>query len=151
MDGELKVLCVGAGHMGRSHALAYHRIEGFRIAGIVTRSAKSRGALNQELGGKYPEFGEFSSALAEVGPDVVSISTYPDTHASYALQALEAGAHVFIEKPLAETVAEAEAVVAKAREKDRKLAIGYILRHHPSWKRFIEVSPHPGKAPGDAG
>ena len=145
MSESLSVLCVGAGHMGRSHALAYHQIPDFKIVGIVTRSAESRGKLNQELGGGYAEFGDYHAALAETKPDVVSISTYPDTHAAYALAAFEAGAHVFIEKPLAETVAEAEAIVTKAKALNRKLVIGYILRHHPSWTKFIEVAQTLGK------
>lgn len=131
--------------MGRSHALAYHRIEDFEIVGIVTRSPESRGKLNEELGGGYAEFGDFAAALAETKPDVVSISTYPDTHAAFALAAFEAGADVFIEKPLAESVAEAEKIVAKAKELGRKLVIGYILRHHPSWIKFIEVAQTLGK------
>jgi len=145
MSEKLRVLCVGAGHMGRSHALAYHQIPEFEIVGIVTRSPESRGKLKKELGGTYAEFGDFNAALAETKPDVVSISTYPDTHASYALAAFEAGADVFIEKPLAETVAEAETIVAMAKEKNRKLVIGYILRHHPSWAKFIEVAQTLGK------
>ena len=111
----------------------------------MTRSAESRGKLNQELGGGYAEFGDYHAALAETKPDVVSISTYPDTHAAYALAAFEAGAHVFIEKPLAETVPEAESIVAKARESGKKLVIGYILRVHPSWIRFIEIAQTLGK------
>ena len=51
--------------------------------------------------------------------------------------ALEAGCHVFVEKPLATTVADAERVVAAARANGRKLVVGYILRHHPSWIRLI--------------
>jgi predicted dehydrogenase len=145
MSKKLRVLCVGAGHMGRSHALAYHRIEDFEIVGIVTRSPESRGKLNAELGGGYAEFSDYAGALAASKPDVVSISTYPDTHASYALAAFEAGADVFIEKPLAESVVEAEKIVAKARELGRKLVIGYILRHHPSWIKFIEVAQTLGK------
>ena len=58
---------------------------------------------------------------------------------------MDAGADVFIEKPLAETVAEAEEIVAKARETGRKVVIGYILRHHPSWIKFIEISHTLGK------
>ena len=131
--------------MGRSHALAYHRIPGFEICGIVTRSADSREKLNAELGGGYAGFSDFYEALRETKPDAVSISTYPDTHAEYAEAAFAAGCHVFIEKPLAETVVEAERIVAAARKADRKLVIGYILRHHPSWIKFIEMSHSLGK------
>jgi len=131
--------------MGRSHALAYHQIEDYEIVGLVTRSPESRGALNKELGGGYAEFGDYAEALAATKPDVVAISTYPDTHKDYALAAFEAGAHVFIEKPLAETVAGAEEVVAAAKAAKRKLVIGYILRHHPSWVKFTEVAQTLGK------
>jgi predicted dehydrogenase len=131
--------------MGRSHALAYHRIPDFEICGIVTRSAASRAALNAELGGGYAEFGDFYEALAATKPDAVSISTYPDTHAEYAEAAFDAGCDVFIEKPLAETVEAAERIVSKARATGRKLVIGYILRHHPSWIKFIEMARELGK------
>jgi predicted dehydrogenase len=50
---------------------------------------------------------------------------------------MDVGAHVFVEKPLATTVADAERVAAKARETGRKVVVGYILRHHPSWQRLI--------------
>jgi predicted dehydrogenase len=110
--------------MGRSHALAYHQIPEFEICGIVTRSSGSREALNKELGGAYPGFSDFHEALLATQPDAVSISTYPDTHAEYAEAAFDAGCHVFIEKPLAETVEAAEKIVAKARATGRKLVIG---------------------------
>jgi predicted dehydrogenase len=145
MSKIIKVLCVGAGHMGRSHALAYKQLNDFQICGIVTRSESSRSALDKELGGGHALFSDYDQALAETKPDAVSISTYPDTHAEYAKKALTAGAHVFIEKPLAETVAEAEEIVAAARAAGRKLVIGYILRHHPSWIRFIEIARGLGK------
>ncbi len=131
--------------MGRSHALAYHQIDGFEIVGIVTRSPESRAALNSELGGGLPEFSDYYEALRTTRPDAVSISTYPDTHADYAEAAFEAGCHVFIEKPLAESVPMAERIVAKAKATNRKLVIGYILRHHPSWIRFIELARTLGK------
>jgi predicted dehydrogenase len=141
----IRILCAGAGHMGRSHALAYQRIPGFEICGIVTRSPESRAALNTELGGNYPEFADFHEALRATQPDAVAISTYPDTHAEFAEAAFDAGCHVFIEKPLAETLAAAERIVAKARLTGRKLVVGYILRHHPSWIQFIEVARTLGK------
>jgi len=59
--------------------------------------------------------------------------------------ALNAGAHVFIEKPLADTVAEAEEIAALAEAKNLKLVIGYILRVHPSWMKFVEVGRTLGK------
>jgi predicted dehydrogenase len=131
--------------MGRSHALAYHHLPGFTVAGLVTRSEASRASLLAELGGTVPGFDDFKEALRLTRPDAVSISSYPDTHASYAIAAMEAGCHVFVEKPLAETVAEAEAIVAKAAALKRKLVIGYILRVHPSWIRFIELARTLGK------
>jgi predicted dehydrogenase len=54
--------------MGRSHALAYHQLSGFEIAGIVTRSAQSREALISELGGGYPGFSDFEEALRLPSP-----------------------------------------------------------------------------------
>jgi len=145
MSSPIRVLCVGAGHMGRSHALAYHRLEGFEICGIVTRTPEGRAKLNEELGGGYAEFGDYHEALKQAQPDAVSISTYPDTHADYAEAAFDAGCHVFIEKPLAETVDAAERIVNKAKATGLKLVIGYILRHHPSWIKFIEMSHSLGK------
>ncbi len=68
------------------------------------------------------------------------MNTLPDTHADFAIEAMEAGAHVFVEKPLADSVAKAKKVVATAKRTGTKLVIGYILRHHPSWIRFIEIA-----------
>jgi predicted dehydrogenase len=145
MSSPIRILCIGAGNMGRSHALAYHQLDGFEIVGICTRSPESREALNRELGGTYPEYSDVTTALAECRPDAVSISSYPDTHAPFARAALEAGCHVFIEKPIADSVAAAEELVALAREKNRKLVAGYILRYHPSWISFIDQAQQLGK------
>lgn len=144
MKKNLKVLVAGCGNMGRSHALAYHALEGFEVAGLSARGPGKSTRLAQELGG-IPVFYNFEEALHELKPDVVSVNTYPDTHASYAIMSMEAGAHVFLEKPVAVTVEEAERVVATARQHNRKLVIGYILRVHPSWKKFIEISHTLGK------
>ena len=129
----IRVLVAGLGNMGRSHALAYHHNPDFEIIGLVNRSAVD---LPEELRG-YALSNDFGSALADLRPDLTAICTYSDSHADYAVAAIEAGAHVFVEKPLATTVADAERVVAAAREHDRKLVVGYILRHHPSWQRLI--------------
>jgi len=94
---------------------------------------------------KYPLFDNYDEALAATKPDAVSINTWPNTHAEYAIKAMEAGAHVFMEKPIATNIEDAEKVVATARVKNRKLVLGYILRVHPSWVKFIELGKTLGK------
>ena len=145
MPTPIRILVVGCGHMGKSHAKAYHTLPGFEIVGVVSRGEKSRRDLLDALGGDYPQFSDYREALAATKPDAVSINTYPDTHADYASQAFAAGCHVFLEKPVAPTVAEAEAVVAAAQRSGKKLVVGYILRVHPTWKKFIETAQTLGK------
>ncbi|MBL7857976.1 MAG: Gfo/Idh/MocA family oxidoreductase [Cyclobacteriaceae bacterium] len=140
----IKVLVVGCGNMGTSHAMAYHTMNGFRICGIVS-TGKSKEALNTKLGGGYPLFSRYDEALEKTQPDAVCIATYPDTHEDFAIKAFEQGCHVFIEKPVADTVEGAERVVAAAIKAKKKLVVGYILRHHPSWEKFIELSHTLGK------
>ena len=144
MASPLRVLVAGCGNMGASHARAYHKMPEFEIVGLVSRGPESRGALSKELGG-LPEFSDYDEALAQTKPDAVSINTYPGTHAAYARAAIEAGAHVFCEKPLAETVEEAQSIVDAAIARKRKLVIGYILRVHPAWTKFVEVARTLGK------
>jgi predicted dehydrogenase len=129
----IRVLVAGLGNMGRSHALAYHNNPGFEIAALVNRS---KPVMDKALD-VYPLLPEFKAALQETKPDLCSINTYSDSHAGYAIAAMESGAHVFLEKPMATTVEDALKVVACAKSNNRKLVIGYILRHHPSWIRLI--------------
>ncbi len=109
------------------------------------RGNQSHAGLIRELGGKIPGFDDFHRALRETCPAAVSISTYPDTHAEFALAAIEAGCHVFLEKPIAVTLHDAEQVVAGAQQHQSKLVVGYILRHHPSWQKFIQIARTLGK------
>jgi predicted dehydrogenase len=141
---KIKILVVGCGNMGTSHARAYQKLPGFEIAGLVSRKPESRERLSKELGG-LPKFGDFKKALAATKPDAVAISTYPDTHASYVRESLEAGAHVFVEKPIALTVEEAQGLVDLAKAKRKKLVVGYILRVHPAWTKFVETAQTLGK------
>ncbi|MES2457011.1 MAG: Gfo/Idh/MocA family oxidoreductase [Bacteroidota bacterium] len=143
-ENNLRVLVVGCGNMGASHATAYHTLDGFEICGLVS-TGNSKYVLNEKLGGGYALFSDFYEALESTKPDAVCISTYPDTHEAYAIKSFEAGCHVFIEKPLADTVAGAERVAEAARKAGKKLLVGYILRYHPSWEKFIELSHTMGK------
>ena len=133
-NSPIKVLVVGLGNMGRSHALAYHNNPGFEIIGLVNRKQVE---LPEALAG-YEQSRDYFDALNTLKPDLVSINTYTDTHAEYAIAAMNSGAHVFLEKPMAATVADASRVVETARKTGKQLVVGYILRHHPSWTTLIE-------------
>jgi len=135
---QIKVLVVGCGNMGASHAAAYHKLDGFEIVGLVARG-DSKHLVNTMLETAYPTFDDYDDALYQTAPDAVCIATYPDTHEEYALKAFAVGAHVFMEKPLADSVIGAERVVQAAKESGKKLVVGYILRYHPSWIKFIEI------------
>ncbi len=130
----VRVMVAGMGNMGCSHALAYHRNPGFEIVALVNRSKVKlpSGLLD------YPLYSSYDEALETIQPDLVAICTYTDSHAPYALKAMEQGADVFLEKPIAASVEEARHVVEVAKSCKRKLLVGYILRHHPSWKRLIK-------------
>lgn len=93
--------------MGLYLALAHHRLPGAEIVGLVNPSPV---ALPEELTG-YRLFNDFRDALSVTRPEVVVIATHSDSHADYAVAALKAGVHVFVEKPLATTVADARRVV----------------------------------------
>ncbi|KAB0264652.1 Gfo/Idh/MocA family protein [Microvirga brassicacearum] len=138
MTERKRVLVVGLGNMGMSHALAYTRIHGFEVVGVCERRVAQR-VLPPELA-NVRTFADFDTALSELRPEIVSINTQVDTHAPFAIKAMKAGAHVFVEKPVAETVADALEVVDTARTTNRKLLVGYILRHHPSWIKFIDLA-----------
>ena len=140
----LRVLVVGCGNMGTSHATAYHTLKGFALVGLVS-TGPSKHALNAQLGGGYPVFDDYAAALRQTRPDAVCIATYPDTHEAFALQALAAGCHVFLEKPLAATLAGAGRVVAAAGQAGRQVLVGYILRVHPAWVRFVAEARQLGK------
>jgi predicted dehydrogenase len=144
MQESLSVLVIGCGTMGTSHALAYRDIPEFEIVGLVSRG-KSRDVLNQRLGGGHALFSDYSRAIDVAKPDLVSINTFSDSHEEIALHAFQAGAHVFLEKPIAPTVNACQRVVQAAQSSGRKLVVGYILRHHPSWVRFIEIAQGLGR------
>ncbi len=144
MAAKVKVIVIGAGNMGASHARAYYSNQGFELVGLVDRSPEKRKDLVAELG-SVAQFKTIEEALRITNPAAAAVCTYPDTHKLYTLACLEAGLHVFVEKPLAETVADAEQIVQLAKKSRRKVVVGYILRHHPGWERFIAIARTLGK------
>lgn len=139
MNRVYKVLVVGVGNMGSAHARAYSKIDQFELVGLVARTPERRKKLSLELG-NIKEYDNFDIALKDSKPDVVSINTYTESHKEYAVKSLKSGAHIFIEKPLAENIEDAEEIINEAKKQNKKIVVGYILRHHPTWKKFISIS-----------
>jgi predicted dehydrogenase len=144
MKEIIKVIVIGTGNMGASHARAYHTNDGFELVGLVDRIPQKREQLAAELGG-IDQFENIDDALHVKKPKAVAVCTYPDTHKAFTLKSLKAGAHVFVEKPLAETVEDAEEIVRFAQKLEKKVVVGYILRQHPAWIKFIEIARTLGK------
>ena len=129
-----RVLVVGLGTMGLSHARAYKAIDGFELVGLCTRNAAARQDLDQEFPG-LPRFERLGDALAALKPDAVAIATYTEHHAPMALEALAAGAHVFCEKPLADKLEGGRGVVAAAR----KAKQGAARRLYPARPSVVDA------------
>lgn len=141
MSAPLTVVVIGVGQMGRLHLQAYHENPGYKVIGILDQQPP---VLPTELA-QYQDciLPDLDTAL-RLKPDVVSINTHVDSHAEYSIAALESGSHVFVEKPLAASVTDAERIVATAERVGRKLLVGYILRHHPTWTEFISQARNLG-------
>lgn len=126
MSEPLRVAVVGAGKMGRHHALAIRRLpETATLVGVADHSVEYARSLGEELG--VPAFGDVSQLLREARPDVVHIVTPPGTHEPVATAALEAGAHIYVEKPFAESAREAEALLRLADARGRQVCAGHQL------------------------
>ncbi|MDG1707111.1 MAG: Gfo/Idh/MocA family oxidoreductase [Emcibacteraceae bacterium] len=135
----IRVLIVGVGRMGFAHATSASKLTDVELCGLVARDFRKW----QNVCSAFPDvplYNDYKAALSAAKPDAVIISSYTDTHALYASMAMEAGAHVFVEKPLGLTKREAGYSIAKARQTKRKLMVGYILRHHDMWNKFVELS-----------
>jgi predicted dehydrogenase len=146
MADKIRVVVAGYGNMGFAHSVAYKQLDGFELVGIVGRNQQKLSIAAKKL--NIPpdrQFCNFEAAIKILKPDAVSICTYVDTHAEFTLKALARGMHVFVEKPIAQTVAEARQIVRLANKKKKKVVVGYILRHHPVWIKFIEIARTLGK------
>jgi predicted dehydrogenase len=128
---------VGTG-WGRHHAEGYSQAEGVELVGFCVRGESER-SLAAARRFNVPLFVGLAEMLAKVRPDLVSVASREAEHREVAIAALEAGAHVYCEKPLAETVEDAAAMVAAARRAGRQLMAGYNYRFSPSMQQLKSV------------
>jgi predicted dehydrogenase len=122
--GPLKAAVIGAGAFGRHHASKYRHIEGIELAAIADPSAEVRKASLSTHG--CPAVADWRELLGKV--DLVSICTPAQTHAGIVRAFLNAGAHVLVEKPIATSVDEADALIALARSANLVLTVGHQER-----------------------
>jgi predicted dehydrogenase len=126
----IKIAVVGAGGWGINHVRTFARA---RDAQLVAVADPSEAAVKRASG--FAPGARMSRGLDEVlaAPDVdaVVLATPASAHAAHARQALEAGKHVFVEKPLALSAADAEQVVRAAEKAARILMVGHIMLYHP--------------------
>ena len=149
---------VGVGFMGRIHALALKKVPGARLSAIASRDpAKRAGDWSATRGNFGPPPGLFEltgvqthatleELLADPAVDLVDICTPTDQHPGQVIQALEAGKHVLVEKAIALTADEAEAMIAAAERSGQLLMVGHVLPFFPEFDYAASLTQS-----GDAG
>ncbi len=125
----LRVGVIGAGAWGKNHVRTFNNLDRARLVAVADGSAKVRAGVTQGYPGvAVHEDGQALIDSAEI--DALVIATPAPTHAALAKAALAAGKHVLVEKPLALTRADAQAVVAAAEESGKVLMVGHLLLYH---------------------
>ena len=135
VGGRMRVGVIGAGAMGQAHLAAYAALPDVEVVGIATKTRERGEALAARfgIGGVYPDA---ASLLAATRPDGVSITTHDNDHVGPTTLALDAGAGVLLEKPIAGDVVGAEAIAAAVRRTGRLLIPGHILRFTLPYQRL---------------
>ncbi|MDQ1687509.1 MAG: scyllo-inositol 2-dehydrogenase [Frankiaceae bacterium] len=113
---------LGYGAIGHEHNKAIQSVPGLELAAICDTNPE-RITAARELAPEVAAHADAEALIADDGVDLVIVSTWPSTHAEWALAALRAGKHVVVEKPFSLTTAEADQMVAAAAEGDRTLAV----------------------------
>jgi predicted dehydrogenase len=131
----ISVAILGAGFMGGAHAANYKALEDrVRVKTVASRGA-DRAAKVAESVGAVPTT-DLEGAVSDQEVDAVDICVPTPLHREWAVRALEAGKHVFLEKPIALTADDAEAIVQVAARTDRAFMVGLVLRF---WPEYVEL------------
>ena len=125
---NIRAAVIGAGYLGRFHAQKYAQADDCTLVGVVDSDQSTAERVAAELGVRALQ--DYRMLLGEV--DAVSIATPTPTHSDIALAFLQAGAHVLVEKPITESAAQAEALIAAARSAGRVLQVGHLERFNPA-------------------
>lgn len=133
----LKAGLVGAGHLGKIHLKLLKQSEKYELIGFHDADKENGLKLEAEFGYRY--FENFEALLSEI--DMLDIVTPTLFHYDYALKAIENRKHFFIEKPVTQTLQQAEEILYKCREFGIKAQVGHVERYNPAFigsKDFIQ-------------
>ncbi len=125
----LKVGVLGAGHLGKIHLRLLNQSEKYELTGFYDPDSTNADKVAQEFG--YKKFDTITELIEAV--DVVDIVTPTLSHFDCAKEAIEAGKHVFIEKPIANTIEEAEEIIKLAKQYNVKGQVGHVERFNPAF------------------
>jgi len=125
----LKVGVLGAGHLGKIHLRLLQQSEHYELVGFYDENADYAEKIAAEFG--YKRFDTIAKLIHAV--DVIDIVTPTLSHYKCAKVAIKSGKHVFIEKPIATTVEEAEEIIALAKEYNVKGQVGHVERFNPAF------------------
>jgi predicted dehydrogenase len=140
VSGEpVRIGVVGLGYWGPNLARNFDGLPGCELSWVCDASEEARERLAPSLRDTRVT-GDLDDLLRDPQLDAVALATPVPTHAELAVRVLEAGKHCFVEKPLAERVADAERAVEAARTAERVLMVGHLLEYHPGVLRLKEIS-----------
>lgn len=139
----MKAAVIGVGHLGRHHARILSSIPGVSLAGVVDINRERAEAIAAEFNTQV-----FAAAREIEGLQLAVIAAPTESHSMIAMPLVTAGVHVLVEKPVTQTLAEADALIAAAAKAGVVLAVGHSERFNPAVvaarayvndPRFIEV------------
>ena len=135
---SLRVAIVGCGKIADSHVAQIRRIPGCEVVGVCDREPLMARQLADRFGiaRRFEDVGEL---LAEVVPDVVHITTPPQSHFEVARRCLEHGCHLYVEKPFTLNAGEAEELIALAERRRRRLTVGHDAQFSHAARRMREL------------
>jgi len=137
-DGPLRVAVVGLGYWGPNLARNFAALPESELTWCCDASESIRARYAPAFpGARFT--GDLGEVLDDEALDAVVLATPVPTHAALARRVLEAGKHCFVEKPMAQSVVEAEALAETARAADRVLMVGHLLEYHPGVVKLKEL------------
>ncbi|MCD6291232.1 MAG: Gfo/Idh/MocA family oxidoreductase [Anaerolineae bacterium] len=140
----LRIAIIGVGVMGQRHAETFRRLPDAQLVAVMDVDAHRA----QEAGSHYsvPAFTDLTALLDEAAPEAICICTPDWAHRAPAIAAAKRGVHLLIEKPLATTLEDADAIITAAQAAGVTLMVGHILRFDPRY-----AVAHAAVASGDIG